>query len=164
MKICIHYIGGKTLRIQAAKGMPSKNYRYIYTEVTTLRSEFSTNITSWKNKITVMNTLGRVKRKSSERVTSAELVLIPPSLEKQINTMDRKHPESKLLASKRIQPKSTNQPNSKNLYLNPTHLFLLQYLFLCLPMPSDNPSSIITIATHCFHLTFLEKSFRCRSH
>jgi len=49
---------GKTLRIQAAKGMPSKLLLYIiYTEVTALGSEFSTIMRNRKRKkkIRVMN-------------------------------------------------------------------------------------------------------------
>lgn len=104
--------------------------------------------------------LGRVKSSHPSRIS----VLIPPSLEKQINTMDTEHHQSKLLASKRIHPKSANQPNSKTLSLNPTHLYpYYSVLFLCLPMPCASPS-FIPIATHNFHLTFLEKSIRCRSH
>lgn len=69
------------------------NYRYIYTEVTTLQLNFlqfsqieKTKLQLWISSSFTLE-LGRVKRKSNKRVTSAELVLIPPPLEKQVNTM-----------------------------------------------------------------------------
>jgi hypothetical protein len=90
-----------------------------------------------------MHGLGRVKKKSREAVTSSELVLIPPSIEKYINNVEntlsclQKNPA-------RISPEYCIPTKLKNpIYLNPTYLFLYSISPMPLSMPSANSSPII---------------------
>ncbi|KAK2359841.1 hypothetical protein QL285_085172 [Trifolium repens] len=77
-----------------------------------------------------MHGLGRVKKKSREAVTSSELVLIPPSIEKYINNVDRKHPQlpPKESSSNIARILQTNQ-TQKSYILKPYISIPLQYLF-----------------------------------
>ena len=78
-------------------------------------------------------------------------MLISLSLEKQINAMDRKHPQSTLLDSKRIQPKSAKPTKLQNPIFKFLHIYLsYSILFLCLQMPGADPSPIILIANFQF--------------